>query len=95
MRWLGGRAREASPYGFQNFAAGRQYAQERERSSVYERLTVDQDLELSVATTNHVHVRSQFTANPHRHPDGVKAGDSIGAVANRHPSHRRPRLSAA
>jgi hypothetical protein len=53
------------------------------------------DLELAVTAVNHVHVSLQFAANARRHPDGVKAGDSIGAVANRNSSHRRFRPSAA
>jgi hypothetical protein len=36
---------------------------------------------------DHLHIGGQFFSKPGRHTDGVQAGDSIGAVADRDSRH--------
>jgi hypothetical protein len=52
-------------------------------------LPVDQDGELAIVAPDHIDVGLQFPTDPRRHPDGVQAGDSVRAVANRNSSHLR------
>ena len=70
-----------------NFSAGREHAYCRERTGVDDGLAVDQYLEFSIAPLDHIDVGVQFATKTRRHPDGVEAGDSIGAIADGNPSH--------
>ena len=68
-------------------SGGWKHAKCRKRAGVDDGLAVDQHLELSVASLDHVDVGFQFTTKTRRHPDGVQAGHSIGAIADGNPSH--------
>ena len=70
-----------------DLSAGRKHAECRERTCVDNGLAVDQDLEFSVASLDHVHVQSQFATETRRHTDGVQARHSIRAIAKGNPRH--------
>ena len=63
------------------------HAECRQRAGIDDGLAVDQHLEFSVASLDHFDVGSQFATKTRRHPDGVQAGHSIGAIADGNPSH--------
>ena len=62
---------EASSYRPDDLSTQRKDAQGRQRPAIDDRIAVDQHFELSVAATNHLHIDSQLTPNPRRHPDGM------------------------
>ena len=64
---------EAYPYRIDHLSSRRKHAQGGQRAAIDDRIAVDQHLELPVAATNHLHLDSQLTTNPRRHPDGMEA----------------------
>jgi hypothetical protein len=78
---------ELSLHSIDYSSAGWKHAKCRQRTSVDNGLAVDQHLEFSVASLDHFDVGSQFATKTRRHPDGVQAGHSIGAIADGNPSH--------
>ena len=78
---------ELSLHGSDHPSAGREYAECRERAGVDDGLVVDQHLEFSIASLDHVDVGFQFTTKTRRHPDGVQAGHSIGTITDGNPRH--------
>jgi hypothetical protein len=78
---------ELSLHGIDYSSARWEHAECCQRAGIDDGLAVDQHLEFSVTSLDHFDVGSQFATKTRRHPDGVQAGHSIGAIADGNPSH--------
>ena len=76
---------DAGAHGFDNAPPRGQNTEHRLGAGIDDDLVIDEHLELPVAPVDHVDVFSELSAEPSRHPGGVKSGDSIGAVADGDP----------
>jgi hypothetical protein len=82
--WLCGDPR---PHDIDHVTARRHDTQEGKRAAVDNDIAIDQNLELSVVSVDHVHVGFQLAAHLGCHTGGVEAGDSVGAVTDGDPCH--------
>lgn len=73
---------ESGPNGIEHFPPRREHAQGGQGAAINYCVPVDQYLEFTVTTADHLHVGAQFATKPRRHPDGVQAGHSISTVPN-------------
>ncbi len=64
------------------FTHGGQHADETQRTTSDDLLTLHEDGELPVAPLNHFHFELKFAPQRCRHPGGVKAGASIPATSD-------------
>jgi len=67
----------------------RQHTEKCRRAAVDDCLTVNENLEFSVAAPNHFYLGRKFTTQTRRHTDGVESRYSIRAIANCDPCHVR------
>ena len=70
-----------------DFPAGRQNADHRQRATVYYDLVVHQNLELTVTCMNFFDVDRKLSTESRRHTDGVYAGHSIPAIFDHYGRH--------
>lgn len=75
---------------FDNLAARWKNPERCKRAAVNGGFAVDENLELSIATADHLDVRAELPAQFGRHPDGVKPRHSIRAEPNYHSCHDSP-----
>jgi hypothetical protein len=74
---------QVCPDGLDHLTSGGQHPEKPESPSLNHYPVVHQDLELAVAPRHHVHTLTEFPPDSRRHTDGVKGGDSVGAVTDR------------
>ena len=81
------RGTESVPNGVHDATAGGEDAEDRFRAGIDDDAIVDEHLELAVAPMDHGDVLGELAPEPRRHPGGVQAGESVGAVADGDPCH--------
>ena len=86
---LGGRPDTANPlpHSLHNLSDRRQDTEHRERTSIDQDRVVHEHLKLAVAAVHHLDISMELFPNPRRHPDGMEAGDSVGAESDRNSGH--------
>lgn len=70
-------------------ATRREQTKNRKGASVHDNLAIYKNLVLAISPMLGVYVDLQLSSQLRRHPDGVKAGDSVRAIANNDSRHRR------
>ncbi len=68
-------------------ATGRQDTENSEGAPVHDNFAIDENLVLAVASMLRIHFDLQLSPELRRHPDGVKARDSEGAISNNDSGH--------
>jgi hypothetical protein len=71
-----------SANGLHYFLRGGHDTEGRESSAINHNLSIDEHFVLGVMTVNHIDIDLQIPTQLRRRTDGVKAGESIRAVAN-------------
>lgn len=84
---MGLRPGEPVAYCTNALATRREQAKNCKGAPVHNNLAIDEDLVLAVSPMLGVYVDLQFSPELRRHPDGVKAGDSVRAIANNDSRH--------
>ena len=83
---------EPRPHGVDGPSRRGHHADDDQRAPIHDCLAIDEHPVLAVVAPNRVHLDSEFTTEPRRHPDGMDARHSERAIANRDPRHRTSSL---